>query len=157
LGDWEGEGALKKKAISLLLVLVLGCIGLVACGGGEGSSGGAAPPEEEGTPPSGGGFTWNDMPVYPGANQVQKGSWSMPPAEGDYSKVEWRYYETGDSMSTVASYYRSQMPAKGWQEMGWMGMEAGGYYSKNNEQDGAMIWVGSDEGETFLSLMRATQ
>ena len=148
-----------KKAISLLLVLMLGCVGLVACGGGEGSSGGAAPPEEEGTPPSGGGFTWNDMPVYPGANQVQKGSWSIPPAEGDYSKVEWRYYETGDSMSTVASYYRSQMPAEGWQEMGWMEMEdvSWGYYSKNNEQDGAMIWVGSDEGETFISLMRATQ
>ena len=143
---------------------MLGCIGLVACGGGESgttpppSNGEATPPSNGGTiPPSGGGLTWNDMPVYSGANQVQKGSWSIPPEEGEWSKVEWHYYETGDSVSAVASFYKSQMPTKGWQETMWMEMEemSWGYYSKNNEQDGAMVWVGSDEGGTFLALMRA--
>jgi hypothetical protein len=37
--------------------------------------------------------------------------------------VEWRYYETGDSVSTVAAFYRTEMPKKGWQEVGWMETE----------------------------------
>ena len=31
------------------------------------------------------------------------------------------------------------------------------YYSKNGEEDGAMFWVASDEGETFFALMRSTK
>jgi len=155
-----------KKVISLALVLVLllGCIGLAACGGGEEGTpppnGEATPPSNGGAaPPSGGGLTWNDMPVYSGAKQVQKGSWSIPPEQGEWSKMEWRYYETGDSSSKAASFYKSQMPGEGWQEMAWMEVEevSWGYYSKNDEQDGAMVWVGSDEGKTSIALMRATQ
>jgi len=159
-----------KKVISvaLALVLMLGCVGLVACGGGGGEGGTAPPPsnggvtapsEGEATPPSGGGLTWNDMPVYSGAKQVQKGSWSIPSEEGEWSKMEWRYYETKDSVSKVTSFYKSQMPGKGWQETTWMEIEemSWGYYSKNNEQDGAIVSIGFDEGKTFIALMRATQ
>jgi len=157
-----------KKVISLVLVVVmmLGCIGLVACGGGE--EVGPPPTEEEAPPPSeeeptppppGVGLTWGDMPVYPGANQVQKVTWSIPPAEGDFLRIEWRYYETRDSVSAVATFYKSQMPGKGWEETFWMEMDEmrWGYYAKNNEQDGAMVWVGFDEGKTFIALMRATE
>jgi len=95
-----------KKLLSLLLVsiLVLAGISLFACGGEEEVEETQTPPTSEParalekepvTAPSTGGLTWNDMPVYSGAKQVTKGSWSIPPAEGDYSKVEWRYYETG--------------------------------------------------------------
>lgn len=164
-----------KKVVSLVLVVavMLSSVGLVACGGGEGvtpppPSGEAAPPaeeaapppsEEEPTPPPAEGLSWNDMPVYSGAKQVTKGTWTIPPAEGEWSKVEWRYYETGDSVSTVVAFYKSQMPGKGWQEMAWMEMEgvSWGYYSKNDEQDEAMVWTGSDDGKTFIALMRATQ
>jgi len=142
-----------KKVISLVTVvaMMLGSVGLVACGGEEVVT---TPP-----PPPAGGLTWNDMPVYPGVNQVQKGAWSIPPEEGEWSRVEWRYYETGDSVSTVAAFYKSQMPGKGWEETFWMEMDEmrWGYYSKNNEQDAAMVWVGSDEGKTFIALMRATE
>lgn len=160
-----------KKLISLVLVLVmmLGCVGLVACGGGEEDV--TAPPpsevevtapppsEEKPTPPPGGVLTWSDMPIYSGAKQVQKGSWSIPPAEGEWSKVEWRYYETGDSVDKVAAFYKSRMPGKGWEEMGWMEMQEmnWGIYNKNNEQDAAMVWIGSDDGKTALALMRATK
>lgn len=158
-----------KKVISLVLVVVmmLGCVGLVACGGEEGvttpppEEAAPPPPEEEAPPPPppAGGLTWNDMPVYPGVNQVQKGAWSIPPEEGEWSRVEWRYYETGDSVSTVVAFYKSQMPGNGWEETFWMEMDEmrWGYYSKNNEQDAAMVWVGSDEGKTFVALMRATE
>jgi len=158
-----------KKVVSLVLVVavMLSSVGLVACGGGEGvtppppSEGETAPPpsEEEAPPPSGGAVTWNDVPIYSGAKQVTKGSWTIPPEEGEWSKVEWRYYETGDSVSTVVAFYKSQMPGKGWQELVWMEMEevSWGYYGKNDEQDGAMVWTGSDEGKTFIAIMRATK
>jgi hypothetical protein len=160
-----------KKVISLVLVLVimLGCVGLTACGGEKGEGVGTTPPTngeptapaEKETPSSGGGLTWNDMPVYPGANQITKGTWTIPPAEeGDYSKVEWRYYETGDSASDVAAFYKSQMPSKGWEEIGWMEMQdmSWGIYNKNNEEDAAMVWTGSgEEGKTVIALMRATK
>lgn len=169
-----------KRVILFMITLavVSACLGLVACGGEE--EGGTSPPPSkvETTTPSGegakpsapsveeakpsapsGGLTWNDIPVYSGAKQVTKGSWSIPPSEGDYSKVEWRYYETGDSLDAVASFYKSKMPDNGWEEMGWMEvpqMKWGGY-SKNNENDAATVWVGSDNGETAIALMRASK
>ena len=99
------------------------------------------------------------MPIYPGVGQIQKGSWSIPPAEGDYSKFEWRYYETNDSLAKVAAFYRSQMPAKGWEEKGWMDVQQmnWGMYDKNNEKDAAMVWVNSQEGKTVIALWRATK
>lgn len=161
-----------KRAISLALVLImmLSCIGLVACGGGEEEVTTPSPPSEpattptttpteEPTPPASSGLTWNDMPVYSGAGQVQKGSWAIPPAEGEWSKVEWRYYETGGSVSQVGAFYKSQMPGNGWQETMWMETTemTWGFYNKNNEQDAAMVWIGSEEGKTFFALMRASE
>jgi len=161
-----------KKLISffLVIILALGSIGLVACGNGEEEEEEVAPPpveeeeevpptEEEEEPPSGGDLSWGDMPVYSDADQVQKGSWGIPPAQGEWSKVEWRYYETGDSADKVASFYRDEMPDEGWDEMMWMEAEgvAWAFFTKNGEKDGAMFWVASDEGETVFALMRATQ
>ena len=102
-----------KRAISLVLiaVMMLACIGLIACGA------------ESGTTPLSGGNSWGDVPVYSGAKQVQKGSWSIPPAEGEWVKVEWHYYETGDSVGSVAAFYRAEMPGEGWDEMAWFEMQ----------------------------------
>lgn len=159
-----------KKLLSLVLIfaLILGCVGLAACGNGAEEEEEATPPpaeeeappeEEEVEPPSGRELSWSDIPVYSGADQIQKGSWAMPPAQGEWTKVEWRYYETGDSVDQVASFYRDKMPDKGWDEMMWMEVEgmAWAYYAQNNEKDGAMFWVTSDEDKTVFALMRASQ
>ena len=151
-----------KKAISLVLVLimVLGCASLVACGGGGG--GGE-------TPPSVDGLSWDDIPIYAGAEQIQKGSWAIPPVQGDWSKIEWRYYRINGEVNDVAMevemkrmvtmFYKMEMPKNGWQEiertetqdMSW------GYYSKNNGQDGAIVWVSSNERNAVFALMRAAR
>ncbi len=90
---------------------------------------------------------------------MQRATWSIPPAEGEWAKMEWRYYETSGSVSAVADFYRAQLPAKGWEEKAWM--EAGqvqwGYFEKNNEKDGAMVWISTQEGKTALAVMRATK
>jgi len=86
-------------------------------------------------------------------------TWTIPSEEGEWTQLEWRYYETGASVSTVTDFYKSQMPGNGWEEPFWMESSelSWSYYSKNNEQDGAMVWIGSEEGETFIVLMRATE
>jgi len=155
-----------KIAISFLLVMavLLSCVGFVACGGEEGGTIQTPAPASipSTTPPtavSGGGLTWNGMPIYSGAGQVQKGSWSIPPAEGDYSKFEWRYYDTNDSLEKVAAFYKSQMPAKGWEERGWMEVPQmnWGMFEKNSENDAAMVWINSQEGKTVIAMWRATK
>jgi len=155
-----------RRIISLLLVMVVlvTCVGLVACGSKESeetqtSTSNSTSSTTPTTTPSGSGLSWNDMPIYSGAGQVQKGTWSIPPAEGDYSKFEWRYYETNDSLEKVAAFYRSQMPAKGWKEMGWMEVQgmSWGMYNKNNENDAAMIWVSSQDNKTVIAMWRATK
>ena len=130
------------------------------------SEDGTPPPSEDGTPlpsedetppPSEGGFTWDDMPVYPVASQLARGSWAIPPEEGEWESVEWRHYETGDSQSNVITFYESAMPANGWQQIGEMQMEEVSWFfhTKNNEQDAAIVLIGTEEGETYISLMRA--
>jgi hypothetical protein len=88
------------------------------------------------------------MPIYPGAAQIQQATWTVPPQQEEWSTWEWRYYETGDSVEAVTNFYKSQMPGKGWENESWMTMKdfALAYYTKNNERDGAMVWIGSDEG-----------
>jgi len=158
----------KLSSLLLALILVVSVISLSACGGGEESNEiqtpstsepAKAPEKETATTPSTESLSWNDMPIYSGAKQVQKGSWSIPPSEGDYSKVEWRYYESGDDLDTIAAFYKSQMPAKGWEEMGWMEVleMSWGLYNKNDENDTAMVWMALDEGKGIIALMRASK
>ncbi|MFC2017605.1 hypothetical protein ACFLUD_04255 [Chloroflexota bacterium] len=136
-------------SLGLAVVMILGCTSLVACGGGE----------EIGTTPSGSVLTWDDMPVYPGAKQIEKGSWPIPEARGEWSKIEWRYYETIREERFVLYFFKTEMLNKGWREDAWVTHRGTttGSYSKNNKQDGAMTWTYSFEGGTIIALMRATK
>jgi hypothetical protein len=170
----------KIVLITLVLILISGCIGLAACGGKNNSSTTAAstPASTQASSPastpvqtsqttssstaaSSSGSIWGDMPVYSGADQIQKGNWAIPADEGEFSKVEWHYYETKDSAEDVAAFYRSKMPGNGWTEKMWMeaGGVAWGYFTKNDEKDGAMFWCSFDEetNKTVFAVMRGTQ
>jgi len=107
---------------------------------------------------SGGSFNWGDIPLYPGANQLQKASFVAPPTAGDseYAKVEWRYFETGDEIEKVAEFYKKQMPDRGWEEKGWIEVLQmnTGTYTKNDENDVAMVWLSSQEGKTIIAIWR---
>ena len=162
---------MKKISLIFVVIAVLALVLVGACGGDNGeeettatttAATSAATTTAQTTQPSnggGGGLTWNDMPVYGGADQIQRGSWSIPVDEGDYSEVEWRFYETGADVDDVINFYKDKMPDNGWDELMWMDMQetAWAYYSKNNEQDIAAIWVMPDNGDTIFGLMRATE
>ena len=141
-----------KKLMPLLLILflMLGFSCLVACGGGSG------------IPSSVAGLTWDDMPVYAGAKQIQEATWAIPPTEEDWSKVEWQYYRMDDDVNDVrmvTMFYKMEMPKNGWKEIDQMQTQdmSWGYYTKNNEKDGATVWIGNDDGKTVFAIMRATK
>jgi hypothetical protein len=174
-----------KKLLSLVLVLVMvfGCVGLVACGceeeeetpaatdGGAStkSDGGAPAPsdeeeeeEEEEPASSGGKLTWKDMPVYHGADQIHELSMTIPVTEDEeYSEVEQHYYTTDDDTEDVVDFYKDEMPDNGWGEGQWVESTVmnWGFYTKNNEEDMAAVIIasGEDEDETVIVLMRAAK
>jgi len=138
-----------KKSISIMLVVlvILGGIGLIGCRGG------ATSPGEE--------INWDDMPVFAGASQVNKGNWALPPEDKDWLRVEWRYYkldETFTSVAEVTMFYRNEMPKNGWQENAWVELKNTnwGAFSKNDDRDDAIIWISSEDGYTVFALMRAS-
>jgi hypothetical protein len=156
--------------LSMTLVLII--LGLPACGGNNQLS--QTPSSSQSSTKtstassvaatqsqsSGSGLNWDDMPVYSGASNVQKGSWSVPPSEDEeYSHYEWRYYEANASNADVAAFYKSKMPSIGWKEMGWMDMQgtSWGMYNKNDEKDAAMIWVSTQDKKTVIGMWRGTK
>ena len=161
------------KRISLILVVIaeLALVLVGACGGDNGeeettaattAATSAATTTAQTTQPSnggGGGLTWNDMPVYGGADQIEEFTMTFSPDEGDYSEFEWRYYETGADVGDVIDFYKDKMPDNGWDEQMWM--EAGdiayGMYFKNNEKDAAMVWISTEGGDTLVGLWRASE
>ncbi|MBN1856480.1 MAG: hypothetical protein JW846_05935 [Dehalococcoidia bacterium] len=162
----------RTTVIRLALVSTLGCIVLSGCAGGSVRDMGtpaAAPEDEEvvaeeettAAATSSGSF-WGDVPVYATAMQLQKTSWSIPPQDDShYTQAEWHYYElpAAHSVQMVCAFYKMEMPKNGWQQMMEMDVEGVSmrFYTKNNENDVAYVWVASEDGKTVFALMRATK
>ena len=162
---------MKKMAWLLpLAAAALAAVGLTACGSGGTTTPPAgttttrspltsAPPSRITERPPAAVPSWHDMPTYAGATQAQKGSWSVPPAQGEYTNFEWRYYETDDSLDKVSAFYKARMPDNGWTEKGWMELPEmhWGMYEKSNENDAAMVWTSLQDGKTVIAMWRATK
>jgi hypothetical protein len=175
------EDCMKKAALLAPLVLLFIALVAYGCGGGSETTpattspaggptthmtttpaGGQTPTTSRPTatsPSSGGELSWDDVPIYPGADSIHKGSWSIPPTQEEYAEVEWRYFEVGAGKDDVAGYYESEMPDNGWDEIVNFDMAETRYflYTKNSENDAAMVWVSSDDNKTVLALMRAAK
>ncbi len=150
----------------MLGLLVISSIGLTACSGSQ-----AATPNpiltttSAADKPAGNGssnvsgLTWNDMPLYSGASQMQSGTYAVPAIQGEYNKTEWRYYETKDTPDQVGAFYKGQMTSKGWTEQGWAEAPGTkwGSYTKNNENDVAAVWISSMGTKTIFGLLRGSK
>ena len=110
------------------------------------------------------------MPVYPEAELLVTRKWTVLPPEEPFSIVEWRYYLAADKYSSdeVASFYETEMLAKGWSFFSELGLikinetlwdyckkindyippDIAGmlgscyYYTKNDQKDWAAVWLG---------------
>ena len=162
-----------KKVLALTLALAMLIVGitLAGCGpknGGTTQTPASAPPSAPASTPAPSGTTapqaakdgsaWPDIPIYSSLRQIQKSSMPVPPTAGN-AKAEFRYYETKDSLEKVVAFYKSQMPAKGWEETPWTEAPqlSMGMYTKNAESNIAWVWVFSVEGKTQVLLGRATK
>lgn len=165
---------MKKLIISVILIMaVLVCAGLAGCGNKTETTGTTQTTQTtqsqttttttkttQATTTSDSASFWADMPVYPGASQIQKGNWSIPPADdSEYSKFEWRYYEVSASLENISDFYNTEMKKKGWEIVAWMdmGQMSYGMFNKNNENDAAMVWINSEESQTVIATWRATK
>lgn len=133
----------KFISVTLILVIVLLCAGVTAC---------ATKPQPY----------WNDIPVYPKAKEVQKGSWSIPEVEKKWGNVKWSYWETNDSVDDVSDFYEDQMRIAGWKAEGWISTSIAAYgnFTKNDGKDGAMVWtsiVVGDKTGIALAHMQGSQ
>lgn len=158
---------------SVWLVLVVSAILTLAlaagCGGGEQRSGAnptarpgstdagkpANDPLKDGAAakPSAG---WEDVPVYPGAKTLQQMNLPGANAGDQFSKVEWRYYSTGDAAAKVIEYYKAETAKKGWKEVLFMAAGQGaswGMYEKGNAGFG--VWItGEGQNATNIGVWR---
>jgi len=161
----DGDNMKKMVSIILTMVLIAGTISLMACGSSEEVENDQAATEEEESSheeteeTSSQSEWWSDVPVYAGAKEIQKGSWAIPADDGEFSKVTWKYYECSDSAAKVSAYYKDEMPEEDWNETFWMESQdtSWGYYYKNNQEDGAMVWVSTDGNKTIIAVMRGGQ
>ena len=139
---------MKKSILIMLIALItLGGIALTGCRGDTASPGGE--------------LNWDDMPIFGYISQSEKGDWALPPESGDWARVQWRYYKLDELYGTipeVTMFYRNEMPKNGWEETAWLDTpdNSWGTFSKNNGHDAAIVWIGTEEGETVFALMRAS-
>lgn len=166
---------MKKLIISIILIMsIVICICLVGCSNKTETTGSPQTTQTtqsqtipattststQTTTTANGSDLWADMPVYPGASQIQKGNWSIPLADdSEFSKFEWRYYEASGSIESISDFYNTEMKARGWEIVAWMdmGQISYGMFNKNNENDAAMVWISLEEGKTVIATWRATK
>jgi len=127
--------------LSLMAALILGSAWLVACGGGEKQAGEKTESQEtmladkdsEDKDVKVSGAGWKDIPIFSGAERfesemTERMSAAMT-AQGQTKESKVQFYKSRDNYDKIVSYYKSQMPKKGWekvtdqeQEEGWGSM-----------------------------------
>ena len=98
-------------------------------------------PMEEDVPA---GPAWSDIPIYPGAREIDEGlPFPSPGAPTDYEGAEIRTYETSDATQKVADFYLTEMANNGWEKIMDMPVEGNHVSAWINESKnvGATIMV----------------
>ena len=118
-----------------------------------------SPPEQPASqeePPSA-GFSWDDIPIYPGASQITEEVALPFPAEStDFELTEIRGYETDDPPEKVADFYLAEMPKKGWEKIVHMPMGESymSVWQKGNGKLGTTIAIGKrEDGKTHIGII----
>lgn len=163
-----------KSTFKVAVILLIACLTVMTLSGCPSSDGEstAAPtlvptatttltpiPTQVDTPASG-GIVW-DLPLVAGPTIVQDVNWPVPEMPGTWSNREERYYIYYSPPHVLAHFYRDQaLPDDGWNQVMYTETveEKFGYWTKNNESDGAMVWAMAGDGrETYLVLIRAVK
>ena len=144
--------------VTILALVTLSCSltgGLTGQEEPEATQPSAQPGGERPAPPS--GFTWDDIPVYPGAS-IRGDIVSDSAAEALYETVEVRLYETQDGIELVDSFYLDEMPKHGWRKVvhDCRNDICMSTWFKGDGEIHATLKIGvGDDGETVVGISRA--
>lgn len=122
---------------------------------------------EQGAQPQGeetvGGFTWNDVPLYPGAEKDEE-ALDMGGTSNEGVRMEVRHFQTNDGFDKVVEFYISQMPESGWEDTQWFDQQqttegwsvSKAVFGKNDWHDSATIEItDKGQGTVYLTLLRS--
>jgi hypothetical protein len=97
---------------------------------------------------------WLDIPIYPESKISFTQTISNP--NENFSQEARRTYQTAEDMTKVTAFYKSGMPANGWEETSWKEDkgEINAQYAKNNKKDIAKINISVEKGQTYMIFVR---
>lgn len=103
--------------------------------------------------------TWNGIPIYPHAKQIQEMLVPLP-NDIEIESGEYRYYTTSDAVSQVVSFYKAELPKYHWSacmtQVPQPPVEYSALYTKRDLIKRAefvtYIWVSSVDEVTFFGL-----
>jgi hypothetical protein len=141
----------KRMAIILVLSALFTC--LFACGDGEKEGAKRSALPGKGGPDV---LTWTHIPIYPGATQIDANVMMGHP---QYRRFETRLFNSPDAPEGIDSFYRDQMPLKGWKSYGQADLERGFESTWGTEDKNTMCWVRIKkarlDGSTEIEIIRA--
>lgn len=119
-----------------------------------GSTSGLAPKEESFTPE---GSSWNDIPVYPGAEDE-----GPKPCSGKWAKCEkceHRTYITTECPEKACDFYKMEMPGNGWNKLVFQKYPEGsclGSWIKQDSEVRVFLNIGKRRGDkkTYIGITR---
>ena len=167
----------RKTLLAIVAILVLVTLSCSFLGGGEEEGAEAthpptepateatpAPSTEEPTPaPSGdavdlGDFSWDNIPVYPGADLET--SEPCPPQWEDCEMCENRVYVTKDDPEDVCSFYEDGMPENGWDKLVYQsypeGSCMGTWMAELGGASGPRVLMGIGKGQGDKTIIGIT-
>jgi hypothetical protein len=144
------------KAVLLLVALAM-CTGSVACAPRPQVNVDAIAKHKVPAP-----VFVEDLPIWyraqeKGYQAAERGTRSIPAIQGAWTDTQWRYYEFADAIASLRSFYREEMPKKGWTRVSWVDERDGSlsYWTKNEGRDGAMVWMTVSGRGTFVATARS--
>jgi hypothetical protein len=142
--------------LGLMAALIFSSLGLLACGGGEKQAGEESASQEtmlaekESEDESGqvSEAGWKDIPIYSGAerfeNEMTKRMSAAMTAQGQTGSSRVQFYKSGDDFNKIVSYYRAQMPRKGWEKV----------TDKEEEEGWGSMWQKGEQVLVNVSVIR---
>ncbi len=132
-----------KKTIWCISLVLVTVVAMMSCGSKETPEAMNADPSQEtvtSETPESGDF-WADIPVYKRASRVEEINITIPQAQQprDFDRLEWRYFKTGDTVESVALFYKTAMPQNGWQRIMWMDLPEDASFGTWRKRDGDIV------------------
>ncbi len=100
----------------------------------------------------GDGPYWSDVPVYPGANEVQFVQGAKPSVP-TYTKMEQRVFQIQDNVDKVAAFYKTKLADNGWASQSGSDPGIMSTYTKDGGKGYLLISIVLDEQQKVTQLV----